>query len=135
MLTWVESTSLAALVRDSLLLTATLSGVHVLGMVVVTGGALIRGLYSNDPAVTTTMRWGLLASVLTGLLMVLPRAQSASANHYFDLKMVALALAVSVETLGVRRRAEAGPPTAVTRLSMALWVAVAACGAAFILLE
>jgi len=41
---WLESTGIATTVRDSLLLTSTLSAVHLLGFTLITGGAFVSNL-------------------------------------------------------------------------------------------
>ena len=41
---WLESTGVAVTVRDSLMLTAALSAVHIVGFTLTTGGALVANL-------------------------------------------------------------------------------------------
>ncbi len=134
---WIESTSLAGTVRDSLVLTALLSGLHVLGMTLLAGAALVRGLRWTDRGVTRGVRWGLAMSVVTGALLVAPRMSSAVENGFFEAKMLLIAAAVLFEWSVFGRASSADPVPAVLsrRLSIALWVAVACLGCAYILLE
>lgn len=41
---WIERTTVATVVRDSLLLTAGLSALHILSVAAITGAALLYGL-------------------------------------------------------------------------------------------
>jgi hypothetical protein len=43
-LAWLEGTSVALTVRDSLMLNAVLSAVHLVGFTLTTGGALVANL-------------------------------------------------------------------------------------------
>ena len=129
---WLESTTLAVAVRDSLTATALLSGLHLVGMVLATGAAIVRGLHWNDRALSRAVRSGLALSVMTGALLFAPRASGAVENTFFRWKMLVLATAVVAEVLLSRR---SGAPTAAPRLASLLWVAVAGLGCAYILLE
>lgn len=152
LLAWVETTRIATTVKESLLLTAGLSAVHLLGFTLVTGGALVTNLrllgvlFAERPVVDVSVpagrgiAVGLALSVGTGLLLFAPRALAASANGTFQLKMLLLvAVAVFHATLlrRVARRVPARKP--VLRMTgavgVALWVGVALAGCAFILLE
>ena len=152
LLAWVETTRIATTVKESLLLTAGLSAVHLLGFTLVTGGALVTNLrllgvlFAERPVVDVSVpagrgiAVGLALSVGTGLLLFAPRALAASANGTFQLKMLLLvAAAVFHATLlrRVARRVSARKP--VLRMTgavgVALWVGVALAGCAFILLE
>ena len=122
MWTWIESTGLAVSIRDSLLATALLSGVHIVGMALTTGASLVTalrltGLAFRDftPADVVTMAAravtaGLALSVGSGLLLVAPRAASAVDNSYFLAKMIAL-LAATAFHLAVLRPALRQPRT------------------------
>lgn len=130
---WLETTTLAVTVRDSLFLTALLSGLHVVGMTVVSGGALVRGLREADAGVTAVLRLALGVSLFSGTLLLLPRAASATANDYFLAKMALLAAAAIVEGLIAFRRG--GVRQRLLLCSALLWAGVACLGAAYILLE
>jgi uncharacterized membrane protein len=148
---WLESTRLAKTVGDSLYLTGFLSSVHLLGMTLVAGGALLSGLrllgrvFTDQPirAVTTvTSRAiviGLGISVTTGILLLAPRATKVSQNGYFQIKMILLVAAVACH-VSLFRMVTVRPQTtrAVTRLTGALgvtlWFGVVLAACAFILL-
>ena len=86
------------------------------------------------------MTAGLLVSLITGGLLFMPRAQAAVANWIFGLKMLLLVAAV-LSMLIVPRFAQQADFGSVLKLRAwgfviaALWLAVGAAGAAFILLE
>lgn len=149
---WVETTRLATTVKDSLLLTAGLSAVHLLGFTLVTGGALVANLrllgvlLPGRPIVEVTtpaargIALGLVVSVTTGLLLFGPRASAASANGTFRLKMLFLVAAALFHfTVHARVTKRAPQSKFVLRttgtVGLLLWFAVAAAGCAFILLE
>lgn len=148
---WLESTSVAGTVRDSLMLTATLSAVHIVGFTLTTGGALVANLnllgvlFRGRPATEVTrpatrgILAGLTISVLTGILLFGPRATVASANWIFQLKMALLATAVAfhltIHQRVARNDAAAGARRATGAVGLLLWIGLALAGCAFILLE
>lgn len=148
---WLEGTAIATTVRDSLMLTAALSAVHVVGFTLVTGGALVANLnllgllFRERPAlevtrpVTRGIAVGLAISVATGVLLFGPRATAASANSIFQTKMALLAAAVLFH-LTVHQRVARSEVTGAARRATAaagllLWTGLALAGCAFILLE
>lgn len=135
MLDWIESTTLAVAVRDSLAATALLSGLHAASMVLATGAALVRGLHWNNRAQTRAVRVGVLLSVISGALLVAPRAAAAVANNLFRAKMLVLAAAVATDWMLFSSNADRQTAMPLRMLAALLLVAVAALGCAFILLE
>lgn len=149
MLTWVETTSLAVAIRDSLVATALLSGLHVIGMTVAVGAVLVMSLRLTGRALADVpaesiivpagrgLVAGLVVSLVTGLLLVLPRVASAVENSYFQRKMLALLLAALFQWTLFRRlstgRAMARGVVGV--IDIALWGAVAVLGCMFTLVE
>lgn len=148
----LERSSIAAWVSSSPLILGGLSGTHLIGFTVVVGAALVSGLHMIGAAFAdrrsreilgTTSRvlaCGLAASVITGMLLVSPRAQSAVDNWIFSTKMLLLTAATCAQLAVGRfaRRADDGsllPMRAWGVLTVALWLAVGVSGAAFILLE
>ena len=148
----MEATRVAHAVRDSLVLTATLSAAHLLGFTLITGGALLTNLRFigvllaqqtlNDvirPA-TRGITAGLVISATTGGLLFSTRAITAAENPIFRVKMSLLAAAVLLH-FAVQRRiaANSRPEGAAVRASGALgltvWMGLALAGCAFILLE
>jgi hypothetical protein len=150
-LTWLERSGLAAAVQGSLMLTASLSAIHLLGVTLVGGGALVSGLrsagllFADRPLVEIVrpagraMLLGLAINLATGLLLVGPRASAAAANVFFQFKMGFLAAAVMCQALlYVRVRAApmgAGATRVVGVIGAALCFGVIVAGSAYILLE
>jgi hypothetical protein len=149
---WIQSSSVATLVSQSLLLNAGLSSLHLVGGTLLVGGILVTSLrlmgavLRNQPAaeVTGTMRTGILIglaiNIVTGLLMLSPRIVDAATNWIFQSKMALLAAAV-IFHLGWYRRAARGeratflPAGIVGAVGLVLWVGVMTAGVGFILLE
>ena len=152
LLTWLQATSIANAVRDSTLLTGSLSAVHLVGFTLITGGALVSNLRLlgmllperpvldiSRPA-TRGIALGLVISVVTGVLLFAPRAIVASANPIFQIKMLLLAFAAvfhfTVHRTAARRPALAPPVLrTVGGIGLFLWAGLALVGCAFILLE
>ena len=147
---WLESTRVALTVRDTLLLNAGLSAVHLIGFTLVTGGALVANLnllgilFPGRPPVEVTrpasrgIALGLATSVLTGAFLFAPRATAASANWIFQLKM-ALLVSAALFHLLVHRRVAVSASRPVQRatalVGLLLFTGLALAGCAFILLE
>ena len=149
---WLQNTAVAAAVRDSILLTGSLSAVHLLGFTLVTGGAFVSNLrllgilLPGRPVVevsrpaTRGIALGLVLSIATGVLLFAPRATVAGANRIFQIKMLLLASA-AVFHFTVHRGVSHRP--AASRLMLRttgavgflLWTGLALAGCAFILLE
>ena len=151
-LAWLEGTSVALAVRDSLTLNAVLSAVHLVGFTLTTGGALVANLnllgvlFRERAAIEVTrptsrgIAVGLSISVLTGALLFAPRASAAAANGTFQLKMLLLASAVIFHASVHQRVARNDVATPFMRRATAgvgllLWTGLALAGCAFILLE
>lgn len=148
----LEQSLVATWVNSSPIVLGVLSGLHLIGFTLVVGTALVGGLhmvgfaFGDRPAREVTrharrvIAAGLATSVVTGSLLVSPRAGAALANWIFDLKLILLAAAVLAQ-IAVGRfavRADAGVllPLRVWGLVTAvLWLAVGVAGSAFILLE
>jgi hypothetical protein len=146
----IEGSALAATIQSSTLLNGVLSGVHLLGLTLILGSAIVAamrlaGVFGEYPVadVTRATRWGslfgLALSLPTGLLLVAPRVVSASANPTFRLKMTLLCAAVAAHAAFLERatrgRRALLPPAAAGGLTVVLWLGVALAGLAFILLE
>lgn len=151
-LAWLESTALAHAVGQSLLVTASVSAVHVLGFALVMGGALLADLRLlglvlprcpvEDVAVPASrvIGLGLLISIATGLAMFSWQARTVLANGTFQLKMLLLAAAALYHFAVLPRalRGTAARPAlrrAAGAAGLALWLGVGVAGAAFILFE
>ena len=129
-----------------------LSSVHLIGLTLITGSALVVGLRSfglllPDQPLAEVMRpasraflLGLAISFVTGFLMFLPRAESAAGNSTFQIKMFLLLGALVFQfTLyrSVTRSAVRRPPWSrlTGALGITLWFAVACAGCLFIVFE
>jgi hypothetical protein len=149
---WLEGTPLALTVRDSLMLTGSLSAVHLIGFTLTTGGALVANLnllgvlFPERPPIEVTrpasrgMALGLAISALTGVLLFGPRATVASANWIFQLKMALLVTAAVFHLVLHRRVARNAAASLLMRratavVGLVLWTGLALAGCAFILLE
>lgn len=149
---WLHSTSVAAAVGGSSLLSGLLSATHLLGLTLVAGGALVSTLrllgiiFPDRPVTDITnatdrgMLVGLTISVVTGVLMFAPRGPQIIENSFFQTKMLVLAAAAVFHVAfrrRVTRRPDAGP--ALLRFAgacgFALWFGVALAACAFILFE
>lgn len=154
-LLWLESSSMAELSVTSPLITSGLSSVHLLGVVLIGGAAIITGLHSCGvlfgqrplaeivrPAIRIVLL-GLSISVITGVLQFVPRAVTAAGNSYFQLKFLMLLAALACYLLLYRRvtrpRSQVDERSKWTRflgvVGSLLWIGVVVAGSAFILLE
>lgn len=145
----MEATAAASAVRNSLSITAWLSAVHLLGVTLVGGGALVAGLrfggliFAAQPLAAIArpagraILAGLVISIATGLLLVSPRASASAANGFFQLKMASLAAAAACDLVLRRRGARAASPAwaAAGVARSILYGLVVAAGCAYILLE
>ncbi len=153
MLDWLQTTALAQGIAQSLMLTATLSAVHMLGFTLVTGSALLVNLrllgavLAERPAVEITrpasvvIGLGLLISVVTGLLLFSGRATRIAASDAFQVKMLLLLAAAGFHFFWARRvslrRGGAGRALlrATGAIGLALWLGLAVAACIFILFE
>ena len=152
MLDWIETSRLASTIGQSLLLTGLLSAVHLLGMTLVTGGAVVSGLrlmgvLLRDGPVSAVaaaagrgITVGLAVSLTSGLLLFSPRASMAVDNSIFQLKMLLLAVAILFHVTHYRRLTKSNETDSFSiRLSgataLVLWIGVALARSAYILLE
>lgn len=151
LLVWMESTSLAVRVSESVMLTAGLSAVHVLGFTIIMGGALLSnlrlaGVLFRDRSLvevvlpaTRGVAVGLMLSLPTGALLFAPRAIAAAGNGTFRLKMLFLLAGAALQFLlvgpAVRGRHSEPRLRLIGGAGLAAWLALALAACAFILLE
>ena len=152
LLDWVQQTSLAVQIRDSLFAFPLLEAVHVIGLAIVFGTVAIvdlrlLGLASLDRPfgrlAGDTLKWtlgGFVVAAVTGALMFITNATVYFHNVYFRAKVVLLVLAALnalVFELTARRTvaewdaAPASPPPlarAVATLSLVIWIGVIVTG-------
>jgi hypothetical protein len=149
---WLQSTAVASAIAESVIATALLSAVHLVGFTVLMGSVLVSALrqigviFTEQPAGDSTVAAdravlvGATLSVATGLLLFAARAPAAAANGIFQLKMLLLASAAIFHLVFFRRvPRRAGAAPRLLRVNgaagLTLWMAVALAGCAYILLE
>jgi hypothetical protein len=150
--TWVEATRVATTIGESPTLTGFLSAVHLVGLTLLVGAALVSGLrllgllLPDRPvpdvagAAGRGIPLGLAISLVSGLLLFSPRASQLVGNGFFQLKMALLVVAAVFHAARYRhatRRVGAGrlALAATGALGVALWLGVVLAGCALILLE
>ncbi len=149
-LQWLENTSLAAAARESPWFYPAVETVHIIGVVLLVGGAAMfdlrllgasRGLPVSDTA-RHLLRWsriGLVVVVPSGLLLFASNATALSVNPAFRLKLVLL-VAAGVNAYLFHRwpfktvtewNSEVPAPTGAkiaALVSLVLWASVISCG-------
>jgi hypothetical protein len=147
----IEHSTVAMTVRDSTILTGTLSGLHLVGLTLIVGSSLVSlvafaGLLANDQPIAELTRGvrratviGLIISVTTGLLLVSFRLAMSTASRAFQVKLLLIAAAVlfhvTVYAPAARGRHSALSPRLAAAIAFLLWFSVVLAGCAFILLE
>jgi hypothetical protein len=150
-LDWLQKTSLAISIRDSLLLFPLLESAHVVGLAIVVGTVVIIDLRLLGLATThrsfsrlgaDTLPWtlgGFALAAITGGLMFTTNAAVYFHNTWFRAKVLMMALAainaIAFE-LTARRKigewdlARAAPPAArvIATLSLVIWIGVLVAG-------
>jgi hypothetical protein len=150
-LEWIQSTSLAVYIRDSLFAFPLIESTHVIGLTLVFGTIAIvdlrlLGIASSERSfqrlASDTLKWAWAAFALTavtGVLMFITNASGYFHNGYFRTKLVLLVLAainVLVFELTAGRtvkqwgEASSAPPLgrAVAAVSLVLWLAIIVSG-------
>jgi uncharacterized protein DUF6644 len=147
----IEASAIATAIGASTVATASLSGLHLIGLTLLVGSMLVSStrvagiLFYDQPVaeVTRAARRGTLVglalSVSTGMLLVAPRLVAAADNGVFRIKMLIL-LTATVFHFAVYQPAAQGqrsavPPAVAAVVGWLLWFGVALAGCAFILLE
>jgi hypothetical protein len=151
MLEWLQQSSLAVQIRDSLFAFPLIESTHVIGLTLVFGTIAIvdlrlLGLASaNRPfqrVASETLKWTWVAfavTALTGALMFITNATVYFHNAYFRAKIVLLVLAAinvfvfevtTGRTVARWDQARTAPPLgrAVAALSLVIWLAVIVTG-------
>ena len=151
MLLWLESTLLARAVGESVLTTAMLSALHLIGFTLVMSGGVVSGLRAAGlllrrvplEAIARPARrlllTGLPISVVTGITLFLPRASYMATGNFFRTKMALLIVAAvySYCLLTLLRRRDLVRPwiRPAGLVGALLWLALAVTACAFILFE
>lgn len=149
---WLESTTLARTVGESLSLTAWLSAAHLIGFTLVMSGGLICNLRASGALLTSqptesiarpairVLATGLAISLLTGFALFAPRASYTALGGVFQLKMALLLAAASYQlslNRAVLRRLDFKPSLlhASGVMGLLLWISLALVACWFILFE
>jgi len=149
-LVWLETTQLAAAMREWLWLYPIIEILHIIGLAVLVGAAVLfdfrlLGIARNIPVTVLagyllpSARASLILILPTGLMMFAAHATEMAENPAFQLKLLLLATAglnAAAFHWGVFRTVAAwnqnlaAPATAKIRaiLSLALWSGVITCG-------
>jgi hypothetical protein len=150
-LKWLEASTLATRIRDSLYLFPLIESIHVIGLALVFGTILIIDLRLLGTASTQRpftrmaseiLKWTWAAfalTALTGTLMFITNAGVYYNNFYFRTKMLLLALAginmlafelTAGRTIHRWDQAPSAPPAgrAVAALSLVIWIGVICAG-------
>ncbi len=150
-LEWLQSTSLAVFIRDSLFAFPLIESAHVIGLTLVFGTIAIvdlrlLGIASSERSfqrlASDTFKWTWAAfalAALTGTLMFITNATGYFNNAYFRTKLVLLVLAAinvlvfeltAGRTVKQWNEAPSAPPVgrAVAAISLVLWLAVIVTG-------
>ena len=147
----IEKSPVALTVRDSTILTGTLSGIHLIGLTLLVGSVLVSsaglaGLIASDQSVAELTRAtrrasivGLIISISTGLLLVSFRLVMSTATRSFQIKMLMLVVAALFHFLVFVPAARGQRSAVSTKLAgvtaFLLWFAVVLAGCSFILFE
>jgi hypothetical protein len=147
----IENSTIAMAVRDSTILTGGLSGLHLIGLTLLVGSALVSSaalagwVVSDQPIAEVTRAArrasivGLCISIVTGLLLVSFRLSMSLGNRAFQIKMLTLAAAALFQFFvympAARGRQSVIPRGLAGGLAFLLWFGVVLGGCAFILFE
>jgi hypothetical protein len=152
LLTWLQNTTVATTIANSLYLLAVLSALHLVGFTLLMGSALVGNLRLVGVVLATlpvasvmaptrrAIAVGLGMSVTTGLLLFSTRANGAAHNWIFELKMALLVTAAAFHFIVQSRFGRAGNTASAAQgvvgfVGLLLWISVALAGCAFIFLE
>ena len=143
-LDWLEHTSWAEAIRQSMWMYPALEIVHILGIVMLVGSAflfdfLLLGFSKNLPPVSMShyllpwSRRGLILIIPSGLLLFITNAGAMGSDPIFWLKMGLLAVA-GLNALVFHRRFSGGQTQLPAKskvhalVSLMVWIAVISCG-------
>jgi hypothetical protein len=151
MLDWLQETSLAVQIRDSLFAFPLIESAHVIGLTLVFGTIAIVDLRLLGVASTErsfrrlssdVLKWSWVAfalTVVTGALMFITNAEVYFHNAYFRAKIVLLVVAAinvlvfeltAARTVQQWDEAPSAPPLgrAIATISLVVWIAVIVTG-------
>jgi hypothetical protein len=137
---WIEASTLASAIRQSTWLYPFIEIIHIIGIVLVAGGAIFfdiqllstakKQLIDNRYLVVWSKR-GLVLAILSGLLLFSTNAIALSTDLVFGLKLLLLLLAV-INAWVFHMRVGLPAHEATVRhhaiASIILWVSIISCG-------
>ncbi|MBG6236174.1 hypothetical protein IWX76_002755 [Pedobacter sp. CAN_A7] len=137
LLSFLENSAWALAIRQSLWLYPALEIIHILGIVMLVGGAIffdlrLLGLAKNLPLPSLSAyllplsRRGLLLVIPSGILLFLTNAETLGVDPTFWLKMLLLVIA-ALNAL-VFHRFQLLPVKLTALVSIFAWIAIIACG-------
>ena len=146
-LSWLESSSWAVGIRQSLWLYPLLEIVHIVGIVLVAGGAVLfdlrllgisKKIHVMDMAghLLSWSKRGLLVAVPSGILLFITNAETLGYDPTFHIKLILLAFAglnawifhAFVFRPGERNNSWSGSGKVNAVFSILVWLAIIACG-------
>lgn len=145
---WLARTEIAAFIKQSPYLVGLLSSIHLLGLTVIGGSAVIACLRfsglllpGQPPSDVARPAWngivlGFVLALASGIFLFAPRALSAPQDPAFQVKMALVLAAVAFHFTLFRRAAQrdhSRPALLLLTglLGLALWLGVAFAGFAF----
>lgn len=146
-LQWLENSSWASMIRQSLWLYPVLEVIHITGIVVLTGAAILFDLRLLGFSKTVPMKllarhllsWskrGLILVIPSGFLLFITNAQALAVDPVFWLKMSLIAMAginaLVFHKISFRKHDGSNDASAYMKLaglmSIILWISVITCG-------
>lgn len=149
-LQWLENSTWATAIRQSLWMYPALEIIHILGIILLVGAAMLfdfflLGLSTNLPLVgmarylLTWSRRGLILVIPSGLLLFITNAETLGLDPTFRLKMVLLIVAalnaLIFHKFVYKSQTDPGISNSLSLrfkipalISMAVWIAVITCG-------
>jgi hypothetical protein len=137
---WIEASALAAAIRQSAWLYPFIEIIHIIGIVLVAGGAILFDIQLLNAGKKTVIDYrylvvwskrGLVVAILSGLLLFSTNAIALSTDPVFGLKLFLLLLAV-INAWVFHRRVDSQANEAIVRYhaiaSIILWVSIISCG-------
>ena len=137
---WIEASSLAEVIRQSAWLYPFIEIIHILGIVLVAGGAIFfdiqllsanRNLVIKNRYLLSWSKRGLILAIPSGILLFATNALALSSDPIFGLKLLLLFLAaINAWIFHVRVYLPAKWTAARSHaiISIILWISIISCG-------
>jgi hypothetical protein len=136
---WIEASLVAEAIRQSTWLYPFIEIIHILGIVLVAGGAILfdiqllsnRGLVIENRYLVLWSKRGLILAILSGILLFATNAVALSSDPVFGLKLLLLFLAIINAWIFHVRVYLPSKWTAARYhaiISIILWISIISCG-------